>query len=103
LVDKSLNDRRSAVRDGVDDGAVAVEVQDAGISAGGDEEAADGGVSADGGVVKGVAAVDVGLREGDTFLEADGDKRQPTGDGGLGKRTRVNRTQQHRGELERTS
>lgn len=72
LVDKGLHDGVAPVGDGVDDGAVAIEVGDGGIGAGGEEEAADFGVPVDGRVVEGVAAIDVGLRDGDALLEADG-------------------------------
>lgn len=83
LVDKGLDDGVATVGDGVDDGAVAVEVGDGGIGAGGEEEAADFGVPVDGRVVERVAAVDVGLGDGDALLEADGGESVATCAGSL--------------------
>lgn len=83
LVEEGLHDGAATVGDGVDDGAVPVEVEDGGIGRSGDEEATDIRVAVDGGVVEGVTAVDVGLGDGDTLLEAYRDERKTSSAGGL--------------------
>jgi hypothetical protein len=70
LVEEGLHDGATTVGDGVDGGAVPVKVEDGGICRGGDEEAANVRVAVDGGVVKGMPTVDVGLGDGDTIIEA---------------------------------
>ena len=78
LIDESLDDDDATVRDGVDDGAVAVEIGDGRIGTSGEEYSTDVGVSIDGGVVERMATVDVCLGHGDTLGETDFDQRDST-------------------------
>lgn len=83
LVEEGLHNGAAAVGNGVDNGAVSVEVENGGIGRGRDEEAADLRVAVDGSVVKGVATVNVGLGDGDTLLKAYCDERETSSAGGL--------------------
>lgn len=83
LVDERLHDHDAAVRDRVNDWAVAVQVGDGGVRAGREEEATHFGVAVDRGVVERVAAINVGLGDGNLLREADLNQREAAGARGL--------------------
>lgn len=82
-VEERLHDGVATVHDRVDDGTVAVKVEDCRVGSSVEQHTTDRRVSVDRRVVQRLTTIDVGLSDSNVLLETRGDKSEPASTGSL--------------------